>query len=58
MEHGQLLNYLIFLPAIGGVLCLFAPSNKACKTIGVAFTGVTFLLSLLLFKHFAWWTRR
>lgn len=55
MEIHGLLNYLIFLPALGGLLCLFAPSNKACKLIGIVFTGLTLVLSLLLFRHFAYW---
>lgn len=54
--EGNLLNWLIFLPAIGAVLCLMAPSTKAAKTIAVGTTGIVLLLSLLLFQHFAWWT--
>ncbi len=53
--HGNLLNWLIFLPVIGAVLCLVAPSTKAVKFIALATTGVVLLLSLLLFQHFAWW---
>jgi len=53
--HGNMLNWLIFLPVIGAVLCLVAPSTKAVKFIALATTGVVLLLSLLLFQHFAWW---
>ncbi len=55
MEYGSLLNYLIFLPVVGALACLVAPSSKACKTIGVAFTALTFVLSLWLFQNFAYW---
>ena len=55
MEYGNLLNWLIFLPAIAAVLCLIVPSIRAVKVIAVLATGVTLLLSLGLFQHFAWW---
>jgi NADH-quinone oxidoreductase subunit M len=50
-----LLNYLIFLPLFGAVLCLVAPSTKLAKYTAVGISGLTFVLSLLLFQHFAWW---
>jgi NADH-quinone oxidoreductase subunit M len=55
VEYGNLLNWLIFLPAIGAVLCLMAPTAKASKYIAVAASGLTLLLSLGLFQYFAWW---
>jgi len=55
VEYGNLLNWIIFVPAIGALLCFIMPSNRAVKILAVATTGVTLLLSLLLFKHFAWW---
>jgi NADH-quinone oxidoreductase subunit M len=54
MEHG-LLNWIIFLPAIAGVLCLFIPNTRAVKVVAVLATGLTLVLSLGLFQHFAWW---
>ncbi|MEW6249887.1 MAG: NADH-quinone oxidoreductase subunit M [Planctomycetota bacterium] len=55
MEHGNLLNWIIFLPAIGAVLCLIIPNLRAVKIAAIATSGVTLLLSLLLFQDFAWW---
>ena len=55
MLPGNLLNFLIFLPLVGAVLCLISPNNRLAKSIAVAITGLTFVLSLLLFQHFAWW---
>ncbi len=55
VEPGNLLNWLIFLPTIGAVLCLIVPGARAVKLIGVITTGATFVLSLGLFQHFAWW---
>ena len=57
MDHvpGNLLNILIFLPAVAAVLCLVAPTKRAAKVIAVAATGLTLLLSLGLFQHFSWW---
>ncbi len=57
MEHGNLLNWIIFLPTIAAVLCLLVPSNKAAKWISVLATGATLILSLGLFQHFAWWDK-
>lgn len=50
-----LLNYLIFLPVVGAILCLVAPSTKAAKSIAVGTSGIVLVLSLFLFQHFAWW---
>ena len=55
MEYGNLLNWLIFLPAVGALLCLLAPTTKVSKYVAVATSGLTLLLSLGLFQHFAWW---
>ncbi len=53
---GNLLNWLIFLPVIGAVACLAAPSARAAKLIGIGTSGVVMLLSLTLFNDFAFWT--
>jgi len=37
------------------VLCLLAPTIRAVKTLALMVSGVTLLLSLGLFQHFAWW---
>jgi NADH-quinone oxidoreductase subunit M len=50
-----LLNYLIFLPVVGAILCLAAPSTKLAKTIAVTTSAAVLVLSLFLFQHFAWW---
>lgn len=52
---GNLLNWLIFLPTIGAVACLLMPTTRMVKVVAVATSGATLLLSLLLFKDFAWW---
>ncbi len=54
--EGNLLNYLIFLPAVGALLCLLAPSTKAAKLIAIGVSGAVMLLSFALFQHFAWWS--
>jgi len=54
VEH-SLLNWIIFVPTIGAVLCLIVPSIRAVKTVAIVATGVTLALSLGLFQHFAWW---
>jgi len=53
--EGHLLNWIVFLPAIGAAACLVMPSRRTVKITAVATTAVTLLLSLLLFQHFAWW---
>jgi NADH-quinone oxidoreductase subunit M len=55
VEHGNLLNWIIFLPTIAAVLCLLIPSTRAVKVVAVLATGLTLVLSLGLFQHFAWW---
>ena len=45
----HLLTYLIFLPLVGAVVCLMTPNLRAVKTIAIVTSGVTLLLSLLLF---------
>lgn len=55
MEQGNLLNFLIFIPVIGAVLCLIMPNIRLVKSIAVATTTVVMLLSFMLFQHFAWW---
>ncbi len=57
MEHGNLLNWIIFLPTLAAIACLFVPSAKGVKWIAVLASGATLLLSLALFQHFAWWDR-
>ena len=49
--EGSLLSWLVFLPTIGAGACLFAPKGSV-KLIAAATTGVTFVLSLLLFATF------
>lgn len=55
MEPGNLLNYLIFIPLAGAILCLISPNARLVKGIAVGTTELTLLLSLGLFQHFAWW---
>jgi len=55
MEHGNLLNWIIFAPVIGAVLCLIVPTTRMVKLIAVLTTAVTLGLSLGLLRHFAWW---
>lgn len=45
------LSWIVFLPAIGAVLCLLAPKAQA-RAIAVVTTLATFALSLLLFATF------
>src|SRR3972149_5888698 len=47
----NILSWIVFIPAIGAVLCLFAPKRQA-RTIAVLATLVTLLLSLTLFGTF------
>ena len=47
----SLLNWIVFLPLIGSVVVLIAPSEMA-KKISLAFTFGVFVLSLLLFPPF------
>jgi len=53
--EGHLLNWIIFVPALAGVLCLITPSTKAVKVLAVLASGLTLVLSLGLFPQFAWW---
>jgi NADH-quinone oxidoreductase subunit M len=55
VEYGNLLNWIIFIPTIGAVLCLVVPGKKAVKTLAILASGLTLVLSLGLFSHFAWW---
>ena len=55
MQNGNLLNWIIFIPTIAAVLCLIVPSVRGVKIIAVLATGLTLVLSLGLFQHFAWW---
>ena len=52
--QSHLLSWVIFVPTIGAVLVLLSPSRSA-RTIAVVASLVTFGLSLLLFRSFAWW---
>jgi len=47
----NILSWIVFIPAIGAVLCLFAPKRQA-RTIAVLATLATLLLSLTLFGAF------
>jgi NADH:ubiquinone oxidoreductase subunit 4 (subunit M) len=55
VEYGNLLNWVIFSPTIAAAVCLVTPRVRAVKIVAVVATGITFLLSLGLFRHFAWW---
>ncbi|MCK6455509.1 MAG: NADH-quinone oxidoreductase subunit M [Phycisphaerae bacterium] len=52
MSESHLLNWIVFIPTIGGVLCLLAPSGRAVKSLAVAASGLAFVLSLGLFGPF------
>src|SRR3989304_5006205 len=47
----NILSWIVFVPAIGAVLCLFAPKRQA-RTIAVLATLAILLLSLTLFGTF------
>ena len=47
----NILSWIVFVPAIGAVLCLFAPKRQA-RTIALLATLATLLLSLTLFSTF------
>ncbi|MFH1108613.1 MAG: NADH-quinone oxidoreductase subunit M [Planctomycetota bacterium] len=47
----NILSWTVFIPAIGAVLCLFAPKRQA-RTIALLATLATLLLSLTLFSTF------
>ncbi|MBI1825483.1 MAG: NADH-quinone oxidoreductase subunit M [Planctomycetes bacterium] len=49
MDH--ILSWTVFVPAIGALLCLFAPKRKI-RGVAVITTVVALLLSLTLFKTF------
>ncbi|MFQ5462730.1 MAG: NuoM family protein [Phycisphaerae bacterium] len=51
----NLLSLIVFLPMIGGLLCLFVP-RKQVRVVAVAAAGLTLLVSLALFGTFleAW----
>ncbi len=50
--QSHLLNWIVFLPVIGMVLCLLAPTARAVKGLAVLTTFVVFVLSLGLFPPF------
>ncbi len=52
MDH--LLTWIIFLPLVGAlaILSLGAGATRTIKIVALATTGLTFLLSLLLWTHF------
>jgi NADH-quinone oxidoreductase subunit M len=58
VHHGNLLNWIIFLPLAGMVLCLLARGVRTVKVIALVTTAITLVLSLGLFRHFGWWTGR
>src|SRR3990172_4259799 len=47
----NILSWIVFIPAIGAVLCLLAPKRQA-RTIALLATLATLLLSLTLFSTF------
>ena len=49
MEH--ILSWIVFLPTIAAVFCLVVPKDVV-KWLATVATGLTFLLSLLLFPTF------
>jgi len=55
VQYGNLLNWVIFIPTIAAALCLIAPRVRTVKILALLATGLTFVLSLGLFRHFAWW---
>jgi len=55
VENSHLLSWIVFVPTIGAVAVLFMPTNRLVKTVAVAATAVTLLLSLWLFGTFAFW---
>ena len=50
----QVINWMIFLPCIGALLCLVAPGRQAAKGVALATSVVTFLLSLLLLSMYSY----
>lgn len=50
-ESTSLLSWIVFLPAIGAILCLFVPKGTV-KWVAALACGVSLLLSLLLFGTF------
>ncbi|MCC5830800.1 MAG: NADH-quinone oxidoreductase subunit M [Phycisphaeraceae bacterium] len=47
-----LLNFMIFLPAIGGLLCLAAPGGRQARSLAFWVTVVTLAMSLMLVAAF------
>ncbi|MCY4224207.1 MAG: NADH-quinone oxidoreductase subunit M [Bacteroidetes bacterium] len=52
MEIGNLLTVIIFLPLVGSLLMLFAPSDRSIRWFALLVTFATFLLSLPLWFGF------
>jgi len=51
IEH--LLSYLLFLPAIGGLILLLGRRNETfVKLGGIVVSAVVFVLSLILWFHY------
>ncbi len=50
----HLLSVLIFLPAIGALLVVVAPTRNAARWTAVTFAAITFCLSLSLIGVFKW----
>ena len=51
MESSSLLSWIVFLPTIGAVLCLFAP-KETIKWVAAVASGLALFLSLFLFRTF------
>ena len=47
-----LLNWMIFVPLIGGLLCLLVPAAKHAKVVALVTSIVTFVMSLVLAKAY------
>lgn len=52
MEYSHLLSVVIFLPLVGAVLAMFAPTDRAVRWFALVVTVFTFLLSVPLWIGF------
>ncbi len=52
MEFPHLLSLVIFLPLIGAILTLFAPTDRSVRVFALVVTAFTFVLSILLWTEF------
>ena len=51
MESSSLLSWIVFLPTIGAVLCLFVP-RETIKWVAAVASGLALFVSLFLFRTF------